>query len=190
VAEEHGVGDRPEEGGPHQQPRDRQGIRVAGRHARGHQPDEPDDRSHEVERRWELGRVDVDGLALPVDARHRGHPGAARLDPLTLARHARRLAADRHDEGDRRREDDPEPRCVPQRDARAVAAPEEQRAQCQQAVGPAQQPSVAEGHLATSGGDPQEEETADGPLQEDRGGVEADHSVGSVRPAARRQEAR
>ena len=60
-------------------------------------PISADDRRDQVERRRELGRVDVDGVALAVDPGHGGDPRAARLDPLALAGHARRLALDRHE---------------------------------------------------------------------------------------------
>jgi hypothetical protein len=137
VAEEHGVGDRPEEGRADHHPRDGQGGGVTGRHARGDQADHPDDRRHQVERRWELGRVIVDDIALAVDPGHGGDPCTARLDAIALAGHARGLALDRHDQRGGARQHHPGARQVADDHLLAVAPAEEECTQGHQPVGAA-----------------------------------------------------
>jgi hypothetical protein len=92
------------------------------------------------------------------------------------ARHPGVLAADRHDQHGERDEGDHQGhgvahRHIPERDAGGEPAERHQQ------VGATQQPAVAEADLTTPRGEPEEEQTADGPLQEDRGGIEADHDV-------------
>ena len=177
MPEEHGVGDRAEERRADDHAGHRERVGVAGRHAGGDQADHADDRRDEVEGRRELGSVDVDGVALAVDAGHGGDARAARLDALALAGHAGRLALDRHEQRDARVAS-ATPALATSRTTTslAVAPAEEQGAQRHQAVGAAQQPAVAERHLAPTGRDPEERQPADGPLQQHRGSVEADHS--------------
>ena len=165
----------PEERRADQHARHRQQRRVAGGDAGGDQSGHPDDRRDQVEHRRELGHAGVGPVGAPVDAGHRRHPGrrAARPAPAPPPRPALRRTTDTpsatlagHHDGERRR--------LAHRH-RVEPHADRERAGGHQDVDAAHQPAVADADLAAAGGDPQEQQPADRPLQQHGGGVEADH---------------
>ena len=164
------------------------GCDVGGQ-AGGDQADRADDRGDEVERGRELaagrGAAPARPATVAVDAGHGRHPGGAPVvlgllaatRPRPCGRSTRRGAS-----------------AGRQRDGRAEAASRtgcgveqrrRRRTRRRRAARntPPRRPAVAEADLAVAGRDPQEEQPAGRPLQQHRGGVEADHSATEVRGA-------
>ena len=177
MAEEHRVGDDAEEDRADKGAGDGQRGRPARRDARRDQPDQADGRRHEIEHGRKL-RPDPNlrvGLGhVSVDSRHRGNASGSTIVLGSLPRHSRSLPGDRHGQGNRGRDD--------HSDGRGLAHPhrvecdaDDERPDRERKEHAAQEPAVTEAHLSSPGRDPQPEEAADCPLQEDGGRVEADH---------------
>ena len=186
VTEQHGVGDRPEEGGPDERPQQREGDLAVGVDGRGEQPDGADDHRDEVEPRVELGdagvgrvacRSDGDGRRRSLDAGHRRDPSRP---PVVLRRAGR---APRPSAGRPRRASTPRQASpVPAADASRTGFGSVEQAGGDGAEGDggvhaAEQPAVAEPDLAPPSREPAERHPADRPLQQHRGGLEADHAA-------------
>ena len=111
VAEQHGVGDRAQEGGADEEAGDGEpGAGSPASIAGGDEADHADGRRDQVERGWELGHAVVRLGGAAVDAGHGRHPGGARLGQRALlpATPARRRTT-RHDQRRRRRRPHAEP---------------------------------------------------------------------------------
>ncbi len=113
-------------------------------------------------------------VGAPVDAGHGHDPLAALGDALPLPRHARLATHDRHGERGSGRQAHRQRRRLAHRHGVGGQA-HGQGARGHEDVDAAHQPAVADAHLAGPGRDPQEQQPARGPLQQDGGGVEADH---------------
>ena len=181
MAEEHRVGDDSEERGADDRACDRERCGPARGDSRGDETDDPDERGDEIEAGRELRAAVVRARTIvvvdrSVDAGHGGDPLGASIVLGAMTRHSRALAHHRDHERDRCRHDHADRRCLADRHG-VEREPDRERADRQREEDAPQQPSVAEADLASAGRDPQPEQTADRPLQQDGGPVEADHGA-------------
>ena len=180
VAEQHRVGDRRR--GTRRRRRTGRPPATAGRRrrARRRPADEADDRGDEVEHGGRTPRPSGPSRPPRVDAGHGRHPGRAGLGQ-------RDLPATRRPCGGRSTTARATPAATATPTDASVAHrhrvehedPDVGRAGGHDEVDAPHQPAVAEADLAAAGGDPQEEQAAGRPLEQDGGGVEADHRVGA-----------
>ena len=180
VAEQHRVGDRAEERGADQEAGHGQpGRRPAGVDRRRDEPDDADDRGDQVERRRELRRS-TSTLAARR-GRCRSSPPPARcalLGQRSLARHAGLAPTTDTTRATPVASTTPA-EAASRTGTGSITGSRRTAADGHQPVDAAQQPAVAEADLAPPGGDPQEEQAADRPLQQERWRRRGGSSVGS-----------
>ena len=186
VAEQHRVADRAEERGADEQPQRGEQVRTAGEHRRREQAELAQRGRDEIERGRELRVTHVGGRVVGCATDHRRDPGppvGAQLHPAAHPRapsHHGDRERDRreHHDADRGREREAA------RDRQLLGREQRRRADRHHAVDAAQQPAVAEAHLAPARRDPQEREPARRPLQQERRAVEL-HGAPSQSTTAR-----
>ena len=122
--------------------------------------------------------------AARVDARHRRHPGGAPVVLGLLAADPGAAPGDRDDEADQARCGDAERRHLAHRH-HPEGHPGGERTEGHQQVDAPQQPAVAQADLAPPRREPAEGHAPDRPLQQHRGGVEADHGPQGIRASGR-----
>ena len=180
VTEEHGVGDGTQEGGADDrtQHRHRGGAEpaVGGTDTCRHQTHQADGRRDEVEHGRELGPV-VRGRTfgdIAFDAGHLGHPRRPSVELGVGSRHTCLAPHDRHDEHAKCSQRYSEGSGIANRGVAEHHTAREGPGGDEQEGAP-QQPAVADAHDATPGGEPAEEQTPDGPLQQKGCGIETNH---------------
>jgi hypothetical protein len=179
VPEEHGVGHRPQEQGAGQGAGYGEGVGAAGGDAGGDEPDEADQGGDDVEPRRELrdrGRRRPGTTGRQLLPGHGRHPAGLALLAGPLAGDAGLPAHDRHREGHAGGPRHPHGSHVADRH-RVHEQPGGGRPHGQDAVHRTEQPAVADADFTPASGDPEEEEAAGRPLQEDGRGVESDHAA-------------
>ena len=176
VAEEHGVGDGAQEGGADDEPGDREPVR--DRRPRAPAATTPTTPITGATRssRGSNSRTDrsfsAASRSMPVMAATRAVRASA---SATLPGDAGLASDDGGGQGHRGGDGDPDRRDVAHRHRLQHEDAHVGRASGDQQVGAPHRPAVPERHLAAAGRDPEEEQTARGPLQQDGCGVERDH---------------
>ena len=182
MAEQHGIGDRPQERGAGKHAQERHRKVAASVDGGGDQADDTHDWREQVHDGWELppGQRLFD---LSFDARHLGDPLRS---PVVLLG----VSGDSGvpmDDGDRQRErsgqDDTGRADLP--DPNDAEPSAQHQGRCgQHHVDPTKEPSIPDAHLAPPCREPQKRQPTNRPLQQHRGGIEADHAGQANEPGA------